>query len=62
MFGRHDFQRGPDVAFEVPGFGAAVAGAEDDMDMQGGLALRIVGDRRQSGKATSTCSRIEIFR
>jgi hypothetical protein len=32
------------------------------MDMQGGLALRIVGDRRQSGKATSTCSRIEIFR
>jgi len=44
-FGHDDFQGGPDVPFaKMPGFGAAVAGADDDMNMQGGLALRIIGD------------------
>src|SRR5262245_19752646 len=28
----------------MPGFGAAVAGADDNMNVQGGLALRIIGD------------------
>ena len=44
-FGHDDFQRRPDVPFaKMPGLGAAVAGADDDMNMQGGLAFRIVGD------------------
>jgi hypothetical protein len=44
-FGHDDFQGGPDVPFaKMPGFGAAVASADDDMDMQGGLALWIIGD------------------
>ena len=44
-FGHDDFQGGPDVPFaKMPGFGAAVAGANDDMNMQSGLALRIIGD------------------
>jgi hypothetical protein len=44
-FAHDDFQGGPDVPFaKMPGFGAAVGGANDDMNMQGGLALRIIGD------------------
>jgi hypothetical protein len=44
-FGHDDFERGPDVPFaKMPGFGAAVASADDDMNMQGGLAFRIVSD------------------
>ena len=44
-FGHDDFQRGSNVPFaKMPGFGAAVAGADDNMNMQGGLALRIIGD------------------
>jgi hypothetical protein len=34
---------------EVTSFGAAIAGAEDNVDMQSGLALRIVGDVANQG-------------
>ena len=44
-FRKDNFQRGPDVSFaEMTRPGSAVAGAKDDMDVQCGLALRIVDD------------------
>jgi hypothetical protein len=49
-FGDDHFQRGPDVPFaEVPGLGAAVAGADDDVDVQGGFSFRIFSDVANQG-------------
>jgi hypothetical protein len=53
-FGQDDFQRGPDVPFaKMPGFGAAVAGDDYDMNMQGGLALRIISDVAEARASAS---------
>ena len=63
-FGHDDFQGGPDVPFaKMPGFGAAVAGADDDMNMQGRLALRIIGDvaNQRSDLDTVSAGGCKIF-